>query len=193
MHLPRVRARQQDVKVVIGGDGGDELFGGYDRYYGNLYAEHYARVPAALRRHVLGPALSLIPEAGWYKSVGHQLRWLQRLSFLDGSDRYAASLSYFYFEERCARRCSRRRRWNSCRACTRKTPSGLHSMRYRRSGGPHAVRGQPGPPAGSPGHDLRPHVDGHGLEARSPFMDHRLAEFAARLPSSLKIRGRSLR
>jgi asparagine synthase (glutamine-hydrolysing) len=32
-----------------------------------------------------------------------------------------------------------------------------------------------------------------GLEARSPFMDHRLAEFAARLPDSLKIRGRSLR
>ena len=33
----------------------------------------------------------------------------------------------------------------------------------------------------------------HGLEARSPFMDHRLAEFAARLPSSMKVRGRSLR
>jgi asparagine synthase (glutamine-hydrolysing) len=33
----------------------------------------------------------------------------------------------------------------------------------------------------------------HGLEARSPFMDHRLAEFAARLPSSMKVKGRSLR
>ncbi len=33
----------------------------------------------------------------------------------------------------------------------------------------------------------------HGLEARSPFMDHRLAEFVARLRSTLKIRGRSLR
>jgi asparagine synthase (glutamine-hydrolysing) len=33
----------------------------------------------------------------------------------------------------------------------------------------------------------------HGLEARSPFMDHRLAEFAARLSSSLKMSGRSLR
>jgi len=86
--------------------GGDELFGGYDRYYGNLYANHYARVPAALRRHVLGPALSLIPEAGWYKSVGHQLRWLQRLSFLSGSDRYAASLSYSISTNRCAPPCS---------------------------------------------------------------------------------------
>ncbi len=33
----------------------------------------------------------------------------------------------------------------------------------------------------------------HGLEARSPFMDHRLAEFAARLPVAYKVRGRSLR
>jgi asparagine synthase (glutamine-hydrolysing) len=33
----------------------------------------------------------------------------------------------------------------------------------------------------------------HGLEARSPFMDHEIAEFAARLPVRLKVRGRSLR
>jgi asparagine synthase (glutamine-hydrolysing) len=33
----------------------------------------------------------------------------------------------------------------------------------------------------------------HGLETRSPFMDHKLAEFAARLPTSLKVRGGTLR
>jgi asparagine synthase (glutamine-hydrolysing) len=33
----------------------------------------------------------------------------------------------------------------------------------------------------------------HGLEARSPFMDHEIAEFAARLPTSLKVRRRTLR
>ncbi len=33
----------------------------------------------------------------------------------------------------------------------------------------------------------------HGLEARSPFMDHELASFAARLPASLKVRGGTLR
>jgi asparagine synthase (glutamine-hydrolysing) len=33
----------------------------------------------------------------------------------------------------------------------------------------------------------------HGLEARSPFMDHKLAEYAASLPWTLKVRGRQLR
>jgi asparagine synthase (glutamine-hydrolysing) len=185
---------RETVKVVIGGDGGDELFGGYDRYYGNLYANHYARVPAALRRHVLGPALSLIPEAGWYKSVGHQLRWLQRLSFLSGSERYAASLSYFYFEEAMRQALF--------------TPSALEQLR-----GVHAedaIRAPFDAATGDPldhmlAADSQVRLPDHpvmisdrmsmsqGLEARSPFMDHRLAEFTARLPSSLKIRGRSLR
>jgi asparagine synthase (glutamine-hydrolysing) len=184
----------ETVKVVIGGDGGDELFGGYDRYYGNLYAGHYARVPAALRRHVLGPALSLIPEAGWYKSVGHQLRWLQRLSFLSGSARYAASLSYFYFEE--------------AMRTALLTPEALAQLKgvYAED----AIRAPFDAAKGDPlDHMLSADSQirlpdhpvmisdrmsmAHGLEARSPFMDHRLAEFAARLPSSMKIRGRSLR
>ena len=33
----------------------------------------------------------------------------------------------------------------------------------------------------------------HSLEARAPFMDHEIAEFSARLPARLKVRGKSLR
>jgi asparagine synthase (glutamine-hydrolysing) len=33
----------------------------------------------------------------------------------------------------------------------------------------------------------------HGLEARSPFMDHKIAEFMAKVPVDYKVRGRSLR
>jgi asparagine synthase (glutamine-hydrolysing) len=185
---------RQHVKVVIGGDGGDELFGGYDRYYGTLYAGHYGRVPAALRRNVLAPAMSLIPESGWYKSVGHQLRWLHHLSFHDGGARYAASLSYFYFDRDRRRELlgtAVRQQWDRLDAeAAIRAPyesvsgSDLDRMLYADS----MVR--------MPNHPVMI-TDricmAHGLEARSPFMDHKLASFAARLPDSQKIRGSTLR
>jgi asparagine synthase (glutamine-hydrolysing) len=191
-HVAELASRH--VKVVIGGDGGDELFGGYDRYYGNLYAGHYRRIPALVRRRVLGPALALVPESGWYKSVGHQLRWLHRLSFLSGGERYAASLTYFYFDA-------------TMRAAlfTPEAAAALSNIRAE-----DAIR-VPFESADGDALDHMLYADSkvrlpdhpvmitdrmsmaHGLEARSPFMDHRLAEFVARLRSSMKIRGRSLR
>jgi asparagine synthase (glutamine-hydrolysing) len=184
----------EHVKVVIGGDGGDELFGGYDRYYGNLYASAYARLPAAVRRALLQPALRVFPARGWYKSKGHQLRWLHRLSFLSGGDRYAASLSYFHFEREPRLALF--------------TPDAVRQLR----GAPaeDAIRGPFEAGSGElldrmlyadakvrlPDHPVMitdRMTMAHGLEARSPFMDHRLAEFAARLPNRLKVHGRSLR
>ena len=174
----------QHVKVVLGGDGGDELFGGYDRYYGNVYASYYGRVPSSVRR-VLGMALPLIPESGWYKSVGHQLRWLHRLSFLTGGERYAASLSYFYFD-----REQRRALFTSeaSRALRESDPEGAIREPFDRGQGDIIDRMMyadskvrlPDHPA-----MITDRMSmAHGLEARSPFMDHRLAEFVARLRST---------
>lgn len=189
------RFARKSVKVVIGGDGGDELFGGYDRYYGNLYAGYYSKVPQILRRQILGPALTLIPGAGWYKSVGHQLRWLHRLSFFEGSERYAASLAYFYFDTD--------RRKTIFTEASHAALAGADAEKALRA--PYEAL------ADGDAVDRMLYADSkirlpdhpvmisdrmtmaHGLEARSPFMDHRLAEFAARLPSTLKVRGRSLR
>lgn len=182
------------VKVAIGGDGGDELFGGYDRYYGNVYAGHYSRIPKVVRRYALGPMLPLIPEVGWYKSVGHQLRWLHRLSFLSGGERYAASLSYFYFdrEHRQALFTPEARqtlRFADAEAAIREPfERGRGDVIDRMLYADSRVR--------LPDHPVMitdRTTMAHGLEARSPFMDHRLAEFAASLRSTLKIRGRSLR
>jgi asparagine synthase (glutamine-hydrolysing) len=135
-----------------------------------------------------------VPEAGWYKSKGHQLRWLHQLSFLEGADRYAASLTYFYFN-RDARR----------QLLTPEAGRQLESVSAE-----HAISGPYQEVAGEPlDHmlyaDTRVRLPdhpvmitdrmsmAHGLEARSPFMDHRLAEFAARLPNRLKVHGRALR
>lgn len=188
------RFARKTVKVVIGGDGGDELFGGYDRYYGNLYAGYYSKLPEVLRRRVLGPALALIPAAGWYKSVGHQMQWLHRLSFLEGSERYAASLAYFYFD--------RQRRQSIFTDASHAALMDADAERALQA--PYdAVDGDAvdrmlyaDSKIRLPDHPVMISdrmTMAHGLEARSPFMDHRLAEFAARLPSALKVRGRNLR
>ncbi|HKZ72829.1 MAG TPA: asparagine synthase (glutamine-hydrolyzing) [Steroidobacteraceae bacterium] len=184
---------RRHVKVVLGGDGGDELFGGYDRYYGTLYAGEYARVPHVVR-HAITPLISLVPEAGWYKSVGHQLKWLHRLSFLSGGERYAASLAYFYFDA-----ASRRGLY---------TPDVQRVLGLDRAESVIAERFADGDGdsldrmlfADStirlPDHPVM--ISDRmsmawGLEVRSPFMDHRVAEFAARIPGHCKVRGRELR
>jgi len=186
---------QRTVKVALGGDGGDEMFAGYDRYYGNLYAGQYARVPAILRKHVIGPVVKALPDGSWYKSFGHQAKWLHELSFLDGGARYARSLSYFYFPPDRRNELfgasvrqqlesydpeSDIRNYYSDAQANESVDRMLYSD-YRSRLADHPVM-------------ISDRMSmAFGLETRSPFMDHRLVEFAARLPIHLKIRGRQLR
>ena len=189
------KTARRHVKVVLGGDGGDELFGGYDRYYGNLYASYYAALPAGLRRLVGAWLLPLVPDRGWYKSKGHQLRWLHLASSLEGGERYARSLGYFY-----VRRELTGGLFGPALAASLANFDPYAAIReaYDQTNAVHPI-------------DRMLHADSrlrlpdhpvmivdrtsmaHGLEARAPFMDHKLAEFAARLPVSLKVRHRTLR
>ena len=185
----------EHVKVVVGGDGGDELFGGYDRYYGNLYAGYYALLPPAVRRNVVSPLLQTLPDGNWYKSNAHQLKWLHQASFLSGGERYAQSLGYFYvrpdlraalYGPELASVAAAFDPYAAIRDAYERAPAEhpIDKMLYA----DNQIR--------LPDHSvmiLDRTAMAHGLEARSPFMDHKVAEFAARLPTRLKVRWRTLR
>lgn len=186
---------RQHVKVVLGGDGGDELFGGYDRYYGNQYADIIAAVPKPIRQFLIGPLLSLIPDGGWYKSKAHQLKWLYELSFLSGSKRYSNSLSYFYFGPSWRNTLygdammagignfqPESSIWTAFDKA--KADNLIDKMLYADS----FIRMPDHPVMISDRMTMA-----NSLEARAPLMDHKVAEFAARLPVSMKVKGRKLR
>ena len=186
---------RKEVKVALGGDGGDELFGGYDRYYGNLLVSHYALFPETIRKYVFGKLLKVLPEGFWYKSLSHKLQWMHQMSFSTGGDRYAKSLSYFYFSDSFKEKLFSKKFLQEVGAFdpefsiknyfdSDNAEETIDKMLYADS-----MTRMPDHPV-----MIQDRMTmAHGLEARSPFLDHKLAEFCAKIPCKYKIKGTKLR
>ncbi|MBA3345713.1 MAG: asparagine synthase (glutamine-hydrolyzing) [Gemmatimonadales bacterium] len=193
LHLARMTARE--VKVVLGGDGGDELFGGYDRYSADRWLDTYRSVPEPVRNLVAKQLLGRLPDQFTFKSVTHKLRWVDLMARKTGGERYAESMQFFWFNE--AHRAElytpsfrgrlAQRRPDACVLelfGSAKAEAAIDRMMYVDS------------MSRLPGQSLMildRATMAYSLESRSPFLDPRFAEFMARVPVGLKVRGRQLR
>jgi len=189
LHLARMTARE--VKVVLGGDGGDELFGGYDRYAADRWLDAYRLVPAPVRDLVSDHVLQRLPDQFTFKSLTHKLRWVDQMARKTGGERYAASLQFFWFNE--AHRAELYTPAFRAKLEGRRPEACLLDL-YDRPNATDAVDRMMYVDLMSrlPGQSLMI-VDratmAYSLEARSPYLDPRLAEFMARVPVRLKVRG----
>ena len=175
------------VTVALNGDAGDENFAGYERYRANVLASRFDGMPSVLRRP-LDLVARMVPASGTSKSVmSRGKRFLEALG--EGRERrYVRWMSHFQPLLKS----------ELCRAEFQEVAGGDASdillRSYAESDAPDFVDATLDVDVNNylPD-DLLVKVDiatmAHGLEGRSPLLDHPLMEFAASLPSGLKMNG----
>lgn len=180
---------RRHVTVAINGDGGDELFAGYERYRVAYLSRTYNRFPSILRKGLIEPIIYSIPGRADSRSTVSRIK-----RFLDGAAlplpaRYLRWVSFF--------------------------DKNLQNNLYSKSFLKRVIDTSPekilAPYFDNPDNnelidvlleadantylpnDLLVKMDiatmANSLEARSPFLDHRLAEFVVSLPGDFKMRG----
>ena len=172
----------EHVKVVLTGDGGDEIFGGYDKYVVEQREQRFDRIPAPVRRllAVIGDAL---PEGTTGRNFLRHLRY-------EGSRRYLDSVTMFGLPEQ-----ERLLRPDAFEQIQTHDPlvGPLSLLRSTRGAWQSAL--QYFDLRGYLPLDILTKVDrmtmAHSIEARPPLLDHKLVEFAATVPADFALRGRT--
>lgn len=172
---------RSEVTVALSGDGADELFGGYNTYLADRYAGYLRSVPFGIRSVAARMARKL-PVSDEKIGLDYKINRMLQGSLLDPAEAH-------FFWNGTFSAAEKRSLWdqppiNGTPPLPGSAADGLNRFLWA-----DQLNYLPD--------DILNKVDrmsmAQSLEVRPPFLDHRIVEFAARLPLHLKIRGSRLK
>ncbi len=176
----------RNVKVVLSGEGGDEVFAGYETYLAGKLAALYRRLPGVVGRSLLPAVVRRLPVSHGKVSFDYKAKRFvagATLPLADGHFWWKVVLSEAVQSELCVARADDPHLETAAlyRAAAERAGSDDWLARLQ------AIDAQIYLPD-----DILTKADrmsmAHSLEARVPYLDTKLVEIAARLPSDVKLR-----
>lgn len=185
------RFTRKHVTVALGGDGGDELFAGYPMYLGHRLAPLYACLPDFVRRALIEPVVRRLPVSTKNLSFDYKARRFIAASRYDEAARHHIWFGSFTPEEQSALLTPEMRRtgdgdvYRDARRLLEEECDADNTVERMQSLDLRLYLAE----------DILTKVDrasmAVSLEVRAPFLDPRVAEYAASLPADYKLRGRT--
>jgi len=174
------RAASRSVKMVLTGEGSDEILGGYPKHVAERLVPHYQRLPGAVRRGLFEPLARALPYGF------HRIKTaVANLSIEDWRERYVrwfGALSAAERDRLAVLRSPRAAPTGTAPFDADPRSSSLRRMLYfdQTSWLPD---------------NLLERADrmtmAASIEARVPFLDHELAAYVSSLPDRYRVRGRT--
>ena len=182
---------RRHVTVVLSGDGGDEVFGGYAIYHADRLARVWRALPQWFRDRIVRPLVESLPASTGKMSLDYALR-----QFVAGAGEAPEKAHYSWRTICGAEERARLLRADVHEAAVREhAPEAPFIAAYLASGASEWLdRLFYVDLKTFLADSILPKVDrttmAFGLEARTPWLDYRLVELGARLPWQWKLRGR---